>query len=351
VTVLYSPIRHRNCHSDPACWHLTIHTIHVFVICSTRNFYSMKGQEMDVSIAVDSLFSGVVPERIKELKVMWGEQEERVRLLATPRFLLQQLYGTVQVSEVALREIWLTGYAAWRAIQAYNGRLALSAVYSAPLDLAAWHAAPAQAEKDAGFDQLFDKIVELGKVGSMDGFDWPSGVPYPEAGLKIDDPEQKGTFDLVCMAGGYVFAHEVRHSIFEQSENRPENIIDEERACDRWALSLMLDKVEDHANENSWAPSDVRAKRILGVIIANLTILTLTPRTSWDALSDHPPVRERLRLVLDAATDPVPDWFWISVTSMLLAFARKLGVSIRPQPLPSTFRSLSYDICELMRSP
>ena len=92
---------------------------------------------------------------------MWGEQEERVRLLVAPRFLLQQLYGTVQVSEVALRQIWLTGYAAWRAIQAYNVRLALSAVYSAPLDLAAWHAAPAQAEKDAAFDLLFDKIVEL----------------------------------------------------------------------------------------------------------------------------------------------------------------------------------------------
>ena len=91
----------------------------------------------------------------------------------------------------------------------------------------------------------------------MEEFDWPSGVPYPEVGLKIDDPEQKGTFDLVCMAGGYVFAHEVRHSIFEQSGNSPENIMDEERACDRWALSLMLDKVANYADENGWAPSDL----------------------------------------------------------------------------------------------
>ena len=75
---------------------------------------------MDVSYAVDSLFGGAVPERIEELKRLWGEQEERVRLLDTPRFLLQQLYGTVQVSEIALRQIWLTGYAAWRAIDAYN---------------------------------------------------------------------------------------------------------------------------------------------------------------------------------------------------------------------------------------
>lgn len=306
---------------------------------------------MDVSDAVDKLFSGAVPERIDELKAIWGEQENRVRLLDAPRFLLQQLYGTVQVSEVALRQIWLTGYAAWRAVQAYNVRLALSALYSAPLDLAEWHAVPEQAENDAAFDLLFDKIVELGRVGNVDEFDWPSGVPYPEVGLKIDDLQQKATFDLVCMAGAYVFAHEVRHSIFEQSGNPPENIMDEERACDHWALSLMLDKAADYANENGWAPSDVRAKRILGVIFAKLTILTLTPRSSWDAPSNHPPVHERLRLVLDAATDPVPDSFWISVTSMLLAFARKLGVSISSRPLPSSFRSLSYDICELMRSP
>ncbi len=62
---------------------------------------------MDVSIAVDTLFAGVVPERVEELKALWGRQEERVRLLEANRFLLQQLYGTVQVSELALRQIWL----------------------------------------------------------------------------------------------------------------------------------------------------------------------------------------------------------------------------------------------------
>jgi len=36
---------------------------------------------MDVSRAVDTLFSGVVPERIEELKALWGQDEERVRLL------------------------------------------------------------------------------------------------------------------------------------------------------------------------------------------------------------------------------------------------------------------------------
>jgi hypothetical protein len=305
---------------------------------------------MDVSTAVDRLFAGVVPERVEELKALWGRQEERVRLLDANRFLLQQLYGTVQVSELALRQIWLTGYAAWRAVDAYNVPLSLAAVYDAPLDLTAWHLVPVQAEKDDAFDLLFDKIVELGKVGSLDEFDWPAGVPYPQEGLKIIDPEMKGTFDLVCMAGAYVFAHEVRHSIFERGGEAPANIIDEERECDRWALSLMLDQAGTYAVNNSWDASTVRAKRILGVIIAQLAVLTLTPRESWDKSNDHPPVSDRLRVVLDAAVDPVPDWFWTTVTSMLTAFARRLGVSIGPRALPASFRSLSYDICDLLRS-
>ena len=43
---------------------------------------------MDVSPAVDMLFEGAVPERVDELKALWGERAERVRLLDTPRFLL-----------------------------------------------------------------------------------------------------------------------------------------------------------------------------------------------------------------------------------------------------------------------
>jgi hypothetical protein len=305
---------------------------------------------MDVTSAVDTLFSGVVPERIQELKQNWGQGAERVRLLDQNRFLLQQIYGTVQVSEVALRQIWLTGFAAQRAIDAYNVPLVLAAVLGQVLDPAEWRGSEMHAEKERAFYHVFDKITELGVVGNLDDFAWPDGVPYPESGLKITDPELKGTFDLVCMAAAYIFAHEVRHSIFEAKDNSPPDRMDEERQCDSWALALMLDQAGNYAIEKQWDPSLVRAKRILAIIIAKLTILTLTPRDTWDASSDHPPVRERLRAVLDAAVDPLPDWFWTTVTSMLLAFALRLGISIDRRPLPPNFRSLSYDICGLIRS-
>jgi hypothetical protein len=308
---------------------------------------------MDVSDAVDSLFAGVVPERIDELKAFWGEQADRVRLLAVDRFLLQMAFGSVQISEVALRQIWLTGYAAWRAVTAYNVPLALASMTMSSADRAAWRQIDTDvAAREDEFAELFKAIhgiATAAKTGSIDAFPWPAGVPHPEHGLKITDPGLKGTFDLVCMAGAYVFAHEVRHYIYEAQQNPPEQLLEEETECDRWALALMLDQAGNYAVGNGWPPELVRAKRILGVVIAQLAILALTPRTSWEQSDGHPPVRDRIRSVLDAATDPVPMWFWTTVASMLLGFASQSGVSVETIPVTSDMRQLAYTLCDRLQ--
>ena len=307
---------------------------------------------MDVSDAVDNLFTGVVPERIDDLKRLWGEHAERVRLLDVDRFLLQMAFGSVQISELALRQIWLTGYAAWRAVTAYNVPLAQASLAMASANRSVWRTDPDVAAREDEFAEVFraiSGIAEAAKIGDMDSFPWPVGVPYPEHGLKITDPNLKGAFDLVCIAGAYVFAHEVRHYIYAIQKNPPEHLVDEETECDLWALALMLDQATPYAVENKWPPELVRAKRILGIIIAQLAILALTPRTLWDHSDGHPPIRERIRTVLDAATDPVPMWFWTTVASMLLGFSSQSGVAVETVPVISDMRQLAYTLCDLLR--
>jgi hypothetical protein len=304
---------------------------------------------MDVSEAVDTLFAGVVPERLDELKTLWGQHEQRVRLLDTHRFLLQQLYATVQISELALRQIWLTGYAAWAAVDAFNVPLTVASTSRGRIDTKAWRRDAAFAEAEIRFARLFAAIGGIAEAESIDLFAWPEGVPYPHEGLAIEDAELKAPFDLICMAGAYVFAHEVRHNLFETEANAPPDLLEEERECDRWALALMLDEAAPFARANGWAPELVRAKRVLGVMVANLVIVALTPRESWDGPDRHPPVRERVRHVLDAALDPVPPWFWTTVASMLLGFARQSGVIVDSTPVPFDMRELAYDLCERLR--
>ncbi len=309
---------------------------------------------MDVSDAVDSLFAGAVPERIEELRGLWGEHADRVRLLAVDRFLIQMGFGSVQISELALRQIWITGYAAWRAVNAYNVPLALASLTMSSADRGEWRRIYADvAAREDEFAELFGAIrgiAEAAKFGNIDTFPWPAGVPNPEYGLKITDPGLKGAFDLVCMAGAYVFAHEVRHYIYEAQNNSPQHLLEEETECDRWALALMLDRASDYAVDNGWKPDLVRAKRILGVIIAQLAILAITPRTSWDHSDGHPPVCNRIRSVLDAATDPVPTWFWTTIASMLLGFASQSGVLVETIPVTSDMRELAYTLCDRLQS-
>lgn len=304
---------------------------------------------MDVSEAVDALFAGVVPERVEEMKATWGKAD-RVRLLDVSRFLLQANFGSIQVSEKALRLIWLTGYAAWAAVDEYNVRIVCERLNEAAFDPAAWNSYPQQRQLDNEFDRLLGKVRELDSVETLEDFAWPEGVPQPVDGLRITNVEKKATYDLICMAGAFVFGHELRHALLDHDERRPDRPIDEERECDSWALALMLSGVPDYAVATNQIAEAVRAKRILGVVFAQLAIVVLTPRQHWDETDSHPAVRERLRAVLDAAVDPVPEWFWTTVSSMLAAFARRLNVLPPPMPFPPTDRELAYALCDGLRA-
>ena len=112
----------------------------------------------------------------------------------------------------------------------------------------------------------------------------------------------------------------------------------------------MLEKVATYASQSMQDVSLVRAKRIPGIFFAQLTILTLTSRERWDEAIDHPAVHSRLRVVLDAATDPVPEWFWTTVASILAAFARSLRTLPSSIPFPATDRELAYILCDTFRS-
>lgn len=304
---------------------------------------------MDISDAVDVLFGGVVPERVEEMKAKWNEAD-RVRLLDVSRFLLQASYGSIQVSEKALRLIWLTGYAAWAAVEAYNVRIVWERLNGGAFDPATWNAYTQQRPLDTEVDRLLGKVWELERAATLEDFAWPEGIPTPVEGLQITDTAKKATFDLICMAAAFVFAHELRHSLLDRDGGRPAKLIDEERECDRWALALMLEAIPGYATATKQDAMAVRVKRILGVLFAQLAILTLTPRHLWEETEEYPAVRARFRAALDAAVDPVPEWFWTSVASMLAAFARWLNILPSPMPFPPTDRDLAYALCDALRA-
>ena len=300
---------------------------------------------MDVSNAVDVLFGCVVPERLQEIKVGWSASD-RVRLLSVSRFLLQENYGNIQVSEKALRLIWLIGFTTWAAIEDYNIRIVYQRLADSPYDPMAWHSFSDQRLLDQNFDRLLGKVRELENCSALEDFVWPEDVPEPIEGLHIADQSKKATFDLVCMAGAFVFAHELRHAMLGVEGIRPDRMIDEERECDRWALSLLLNQASSYASDTNQDSVLVCAKRLLGVWVAQVTILILTKREYWGESESYPSISDRLRAVLDAVVGPVPDWFWVFIVSTLTALARAFGVLPPSMAFPATDRELAYVLCD-----
>ncbi|MHC2674464.1 hypothetical protein ACVI1J_006627 [Bradyrhizobium diazoefficiens] len=88
----------------------------------------------DISKEADFLLQGAAPERYEEIKAHWGEQADRVRLLETEEFLLQHIFGTVQITPKTLDAIWLMGFAVWKAVEAYAGIIRLFVVKGADFD-------------------------------------------------------------------------------------------------------------------------------------------------------------------------------------------------------------------------
>lgn len=296
----------------------------------------------DISRETDLLLQGAAPERYEEIKVHWGEQADRVRLQATEEFVLQHIFGTIQITPKTLEALWLTGFASWKAIEAYAGIIWLLGQNGADFDPSVVVQIPGQAAADAAFDQALDQVQDLLASSSPADFTWPTHVPTPDQ--QIADRQQATVRDLVFIAGAYVILHELGHHRIAASGCDIGYDLREERLCDAYARKMLLDGTETFAASTGDPEHLVRAKRILGILLAKLLIVTVTPRDRWRISPDHEPVRRRLFRILRYAREPLPSWFWDTVAALLAAFACRHGMLDGTVRFESS-RELAFALC------
>ena len=280
---------------------------------------------LDISTYADMLIRAAAPEREGELATAWGSGESRMQLTDEARFDIGAWFGFIQLTEGALRQIWLLGYAAWRAIVAYSGIIALLVLCRLPFvrdEVAGSHG---QAQADAAVDELLAKARAFRVATDLDAEAWPKGVPEPSEKNEFDNAQDKAAFDLLCIAGAYFFLHEIQHVRFEREGNKPPNPRDEEHACDRFAREFLLGNIDAYARSTGEPADKVMAKRALGIAVAKVLIMEITPAEQWPGSESHPSVGQRVREFLANLRDPMPDYFWISVASFLAAVCRTRG--------------------------
>src|SRR5258708_38899568 len=116
----------------------------------------MSDGELDTVLqAIDRLILAATPERRTDLNNLW----DRYR----PTFVLSPdrpgfdtkagPYGAVIYTNKTLLQIWILGFAAWRAVEAYAGIIHYCATTGTLLDPPSVVALPGQAEGDATFDR------------------------------------------------------------------------------------------------------------------------------------------------------------------------------------------------------
>jgi hypothetical protein len=283
-----------------------------------------------------------------ELATTWGVGPERVLKSESSGFEVMQSFGRIIITQPFLDLMWLTGAGIWTGIQATSAYFAIlehDHLAFSPSDM---RTSEGQIALDDQFDRIINKAKEMGSIPNPGDFNWPAEVPQPDAGARQGIPDWQATFDLILMAGAYAFLHEIRHHQLEQQGHTLSHV-DEERACDEYARSMMLDDIAAYCATASYPEELVRTKRILGILFAKLVVLTVTPERLWSNSPGHPPVKERITTVLEAAVDPMPDWFWPTVAGTLAAFARYNGVLSGPF-IAMHSRDLAFAICNLFDS-
>ncbi|WP_244659389.1 phage exclusion protein Lit family protein [Bradyrhizobium guangdongense] len=228
----------------------------------------------------------------------------------------------------------------WKALDAYAGVIWLLRRDGRDFDPAFVSTLHGQAAADAAFDRALGHVHDMLAAASAADFDWPADVPAP--GQTITDRNQAAARDFAYIAGAYVLLHELGHR--RLADCRIEYALREERLCDAYARGILLDGTETYAASQGYPEEMVRAKRLLGILLAKLLIITLTPRDRWTVSPDHEPVRRRLFRVLRYAKEPLPIWFWDTAAAMLAAFARHHGVLNVAIPFRSS-RELAFAIC------
>jgi len=93
---------------------------------------------------------------------------------------------------------------------------------------------------------------------------------------------------------------------------------------------LSSPQVDEYAERSGDPVPLVRAKRIIGILLAKLVIIAITPKRMWSSSGDHPPVKDRVRGLMLEIDEDAPPSLWALCAELLAVFARYYGLITEP---------------------
>lgn len=298
----------------------------------------------DAAADVRQLFYGAIPERRSEVDSLFERIAYR-RADDRTGFHLESLSfdgaGLITLTDRTMQQIWLISYLTWRALHEQSGFLIVFQAQGKPYDLA-------ETGIDLATDNAASTVSRLTKAlqsfrdAESDQLEWPIDVPILTPDLRhLRDDEDHLAYDLGLFATAFVFLHEAHHTLL-RVDGVPYGGIAEELECDRYAIKMLIEECDRHAEIKKYDVVLLRRKRAMGAMLGLIVVMESTDFGLSQESATHPPIGDRIKLMVEAADRlelDANDDFWIYATCSLLSKLRR--EARLPQTIPfTTFRSL-----------
>jgi len=295
------------------------------------------------------LFESVVPERVDEVMELVEKYNSQFRRIPDkPGFHLNAgAYSIVQFTNRSMQQLWIFGHAGWLAQHCFMGFIFMVQSLGVKLEMKDVESLFGYKKKYKEYSYLLGKLEEYSKCASENDFQWPHTVSKPELGRSYENVELAFVFDLTCMATVYLFLHEMKHVLFAVEDNAPDNLIEEEYACDQYAWDMMINQIDQYAKQSGFSNNSVKTKRTSSIALALAFILFATPKHLIAGSETHPPVYDRWRALMKMSNLPENDTSWLIFASLTVALLKYLGIPI-PAMKVETYMGFCFDLSTVL---
>lgn len=273
--------------------------------------------EKTLTQAIGELILEAAPERRAEIVNLWQKYAPQFSYMSDKNGFQMEAgpWGLILFTPRTMGQIWILGFAAWRALEAYCPYVLLcnEIVHSTMPD------DPDQVE--AALEEELRKVEELRNISCVDAFEWPSVIPEPSSSLP-KAVRERAIVDSIKIASAYVFLHEIQHVLFARSAARPLDRKAEELECDRFARDFLLERIPDYCINTGYAEDAVLEKRLIGLALGGFILLQITKDRGGS--ESHPAVAERLGHLTQNNGD-AKTHSWVYACCLLLSVLRREG--------------------------
>ncbi|HSI49179.1 MAG TPA: hypothetical protein VLA61_12980 [Ideonella sp.] len=301
-------------------------------------------------VFIANLLLGACPERASELEVFWEKFEPRFAVKDDGAGLDISARGNkVSWMHKTFVHDWVVAFAGFKALAAYGPHVWSGEAFSGEISTQALSADEGLCAAEAELETLLYFAKQLGLVADLEELDWPGDVPPPGTGRELlASTEDQACFDIACLAAAATFLHELRHVQFSAEKNAPTVRADEERACDDFSRTMLLERVDVYSATTGEVADRVASKRVIGLASAALAIAQAESQSMASAVQNsHPPIRRRfVHLVLEAdVADNATCW---SYTACLLIALLRRGARLPQQVQFDSPKNLCQQLVDLL---